>query len=166
MILSFFEIVLLDSMKKNRILFSVYPPLGLLQLTNGIVLFNFHRSKGNGRSKKFKRHQVRPACDHDRELYRRWSVSSERVELARNIFWNLMHEWKVSLLKSWNAVFFLFTISCQHDFFVTGGDACQRGNIKPVTWQQKTKVKLDFLAPSLDRHVFTLYFVSDNSMGR
>lgn len=38
-------------------------------------------------------------------------------------------------------------------------------SIKRLTLQQKAKVKLDFLAPSVGRHSYTIYFMSDSYMG-
>lgn len=38
-------------------------------------------------------------------------------------------------------------------------------SIKRLTLQQKAKVKLDFLAPSVGRHSYTVYFMSDSYMG-
>ncbi|XP_076460821.1 U5 small nuclear ribonucleoprotein 200 kDa helicase-like [Babylonia areolata] len=38
-------------------------------------------------------------------------------------------------------------------------------SIKRLTLQQKAKVKLDFLAPSVGRHTYTVYFMSDSYMG-
>lgn len=38
-------------------------------------------------------------------------------------------------------------------------------SIKRLALQQKAKVKLDFVAPSPGRHVYTLYFMSDSYMG-
>ena len=38
-------------------------------------------------------------------------------------------------------------------------------SIKRLTLQQKAKVKLDFVAPSVGRHAYMLYYMSDSYMG-
>lgn len=38
-------------------------------------------------------------------------------------------------------------------------------SIKRLTLQQKAKVKLDFVAPSVGKHNYTLFFMSDAYMG-
>lgn len=38
-------------------------------------------------------------------------------------------------------------------------------SIKRLTLQQKAKVKLDFVAPVVGHHTYTLYFMSDAYMG-
>lgn len=38
-------------------------------------------------------------------------------------------------------------------------------SIKRLTLQQKAKVKLDFIAPSVGNHTYNLYFMSDCYMG-
>lgn len=38
-------------------------------------------------------------------------------------------------------------------------------SIKRLTLQQKAKIKLDFVAPTIGKHNYTLYFMSDAYMG-
>lgn len=38
-------------------------------------------------------------------------------------------------------------------------------SIKRLTLQQKAKVKLDFVAPAVGKHGYTLFFMSDAYMG-
>ena len=38
-------------------------------------------------------------------------------------------------------------------------------SIKRLTLQQKAKVKLDFVAPTVGKHAYTLFYMSDAYMG-
>lgn len=70
---------------------------------------------------------------------------------------------------TWNSDVYLFLPFQKREegWWVVIGDSKTNSllSIKRLTLQQKAKVKLDFVAPSIGHHNYVLYFMSDAYMG-